>query len=430
MKLREKLFLAVAFFLGTWGAVYNVLFVVCMITMLIINVWGRTADFWKDLKEARFYIGLPVILIIYQLLHTIVYPLFVTNLSGPAYGSFEILTFFFILPALYVLSLKHFMTVKLLMYALFAFCLGTFSFNFISMIWLTDGMIFTHPVDAVTSLYNSRFGGNKAGIFGGNLNLEPQALYICIATLLSYFLIYVGRGYVFRSINLVLFFFSLFFLSLTITKGSIIAFVFAFILLNISIFKKRLLTNRLVLSSVILAICLVGCLFLSDAYSARIEEAKKEVEGIISGDGHGGSLTPRFYLWKTSVEHIDEYAVWGLGVYTRFTAMQWYNETDCGIDGMTNSHNSFLQYWIIGGIVGLCFVFGLLLMPIWRQYKNKRYSFLILAIILSVFIANNVCVLLIYSDSASFIAFFLAMCYFYGDDFYMMETECSVIKRT
>ena len=109
--------------------------------------------------------------------------------------------------------------------------------------------------------------------------------------------------------------------------------------------------------------------------------------------------------------------LWGLGVYKKTCTEEWYKNTP----GANNAHNSFIEYWVSGGILGLCFIFYYFLAPIFRMRKQNSWSALVVAIIVTLFVANNSCVHIILVDSAPFVILLLELCFLYAVKFSEFE---------
>ena len=54
------LFLVIAFFLGTWGALFNVVQTVLIAVGLVWNVIKYRDEFVRNFRSARFYVLVPV----------------------------------------------------------------------------------------------------------------------------------------------------------------------------------------------------------------------------------------------------------------------------------------------------------------------------------------------------------------------------------
>lgn len=423
--IQEKLFLAIAFFLGTWGAVYNIVLTILIGVALLYNIWKLRADFIAELKKSRYYIGVSVFFLLYISIHTLVLFLFFDKPYKPSWGTFEACLFFFLLISLYVVSVRTFMSTKLLKQFLGIYCLSVFTFNFASVFYLGGGAVFTDPIGTISNLYSMRFGGTKE-IFGGFVYLDAQALNLSVAVLISWFFLLTSirrwEKITFGIISIVF----LWFLSLTVTKSPILALFAGFLILNLYIFKKLSLKYKGLFVGFFVLGSIVGVIFLPDAFVQRWNEAKNEVEDVMEGNiaAEGFSITPRVAMFKACLDHVDEFALFGFGVYTNPIVKQWFLASDNKMIGQfTHCHNSYLQYWMIGGVVGLLFIFSWFVFPLWRMIRDKRYSYFVLAVIVTFFIDNNSAVLLIVNDSTSFIIFFLAMFYFYRDYFYALENN-------
>ena len=142
--------------------------------------------------------------------------------------------YFFFIPV-YVVSMKKWITVSLLKRFLLALCWGILVFNAVKFFYITGTGIFTDFSATLQMVYATRFGGNME-LLKGFVLLEPQAFYLAVSGIVSYFyLLYcvcfrTGRA-TFISC-LIIFIFSLLFLSFTVTRASILAFSAGFCLLS------------------------------------------------------------------------------------------------------------------------------------------------------------------------------------------------------
>ena len=116
-KIRENTFLFVAFALG-WASLYGNVLNFLLILLLIVNVWGNGAEFWRNVRQEKYYLGIPVFFLIYMVFHALFYRTGAESGLKPSYGIFETLTLYFILVPLYLLSMKPWMSVKMLEKAL------------------------------------------------------------------------------------------------------------------------------------------------------------------------------------------------------------------------------------------------------------------------------------------------------------------------
>lgn len=417
--MREKLFLLIAFFLGTWTTVYTDIFNLLMILSLLVNVLASPKVFVTNLKKEKFYFLLPVAFLLYLGLHTLIYP---AGGYKASYGIFESLALYFLVLPLYVLSVKDILYTKLLKHAFFMFCTGTFLFNFFSMFVLTGTSLFTTPHEALHYLYESRFGANKE-IFGGHIFVEAQGLYLAIASIVALFFTILHDKKAYRVIYLIFFLSFVWFLSFTLTKGAMLSFLMGLIVISIYFLKRLPLPKKcLYILGISLILFTVG-ISTPGVYHARMIQMQNELELVEEGNLTGASIAPRVAMWKLNLEHFDEYALWGFGVYTHSVIKEWYVQSKYGLANLNDTHNSFFQYWLTGGIMGISFIISIFVLPIYRMIRIRRCSYLILSFIVVFFVANNTCVLLILNDSKSLIMFFLSMFYFYRDNF--VELECN-----
>lgn len=418
-----KLFLLIAFFLGTWGALFNTVQTVLIAAGLMCNVVKYREEFIRNFRSARFYVLIPVFYILYLAIQTLI----LVN-SGdyagfkPRYGIFEPEFFFFLLGIMYVLSAKAFMALRLLKKFLLVFGLSVFSFNLFFLFYLGGTELFTHTTQVIGQLYQSRFGFTKT-LWGGEVYLDAQALQIYAAALIAYFFGIIQTKWMEKGIAFALFVLLVWFLSLTVTKSSILSFLCGFVILNFYFFRRLSLKYRWGLVMFLLVIAVFVYLFRPASFDVRWHQMQSEIkdvrEGRLSG---GGSVVPRFVFYKVCLDHLDEYAWGGLGVYTNPVSKQWYLDSgNVCVAELTHSHNSYLQYWMLGGIIGLGYILSWFIRPLLRMIRKRQYAFLPLALMAAFFIDANFEVLLIVSDAIPVVLFFLAMFYLYQDQFYALE---------
>ena len=132
-----------------------------------------------------------------------------------------------------------------------------------------------------------------------------------------------------------------------------------------------------------------------------------------------GSFSGRIRLLKANFAHFKQFGVYGFGVYKKSIVKEWYEK----FPGNTHAHNSFVEYWITGGICGLIFIIYYFIAPLLRMRKIHRYSPLGIAIIATLAFMNNSTILIILVDSAPFIITMLTLLFFYADKFYELETS-------
>ena len=113
--LESKLFLLIAFFIGTWGALFHAMQTGLIALGLIYNIVKYKDDFVRNIKKYKYYVAIPVIYILYSAVHTLI---IVTSgkYAGlkPGFGIFEKEFLVFLLGVLYVISLKSFVSLRLL----------------------------------------------------------------------------------------------------------------------------------------------------------------------------------------------------------------------------------------------------------------------------------------------------------------------------
>lgn len=207
------------------------------------------------------------------------------------------------------------------------------------------------------------------------------------------------------------------------TKSSILGFFCGFVLFNFYFLRKLSVRYRYILISILVGGAILTFVFRPASFDRRWQQMKDEIEDVRNGELEGGSsITPRVVFYKSCFEHIDEWGIWGLGVYTERVSKQWYLESgNKTVAALTHSHNSYLQYWMWMGIVGLCFILSWFCLPIMKMFKLKKFSFLAISIIAAFFVDCQFEVQLVVNDALPMVIFFLAMFYVYVILFYEIE---------
>lgn len=415
-KIRTFLFIGTAFLLGSINVLYSGAFYVVMAVAFLVNVSADFKGFGENVWQERKYVLLPVGGVAYLLLHYLC-SLFMNVPYRPSWSFIELLLMYFLMVPLYLLSARNIMTPLLLRRTLLALCAGILLFNFAKLFCIAGLSLFTEPVAALNLLYAGRFGGNME-LLGGQVYLEPQALYIAVAAVIAYYFILEydkaceGKGFLYA--NILVFVLSLIFLSFTVTKGSILGFSAGFLVLSVSYIRRQSPRVRWMFAGGLVVLILLGGCLMPKAYFVRLEQTKREIEGVLEGNYAGGSIAPRWGLMKENFSHFDEWGVVGLGVYKGKAVREWYSDSLYIQVVVTNSHNSFMEFWLVGGIPGLLFLLYYFMVPFLRMRKNKQYSLLCLASVLTIFVAANTCVVVTLSDTRPFVVFMLSLFFLYA----------------
>ena len=422
-KVQEYCFLSVGFLLGSIGILYGKTFHYCLLVMVLFYICTNWNSFIEQLKQGKGYILVFAFYLVYISLQTGMLFFYTEMGDKPHYGIFENILLNFILVPIYTLTLKGKLTPKLLKRFLLLFCLGCVLLNaYIAFDLVMKGNI-TGARAAIEFLYTSRFGENKMFFLGGNLLLEPQAFNIALAALISYVMIYVCRHRGMKIACGVMFIFLSIFLSFTVTKAGLLAFLAGFVLMNIYILKQRLWRIRLML--LIGIFLLISGVFVFDGfrekYKERADEIVVELQNVKHGVYAGGTIAPRVGFVREAYMHIDEFGLWGLGVFAKNRIKEWLQNSDAGLGEYVNVHNTFLHYWIQGGILGLGVVIFLFGAPFYVMVKNKKKSYFITSMIVLLIIANSTCILLDLNNSRLIIVLMLSVFYFYNDIWKRLE---------
>lgn len=424
-RMWEICFLLNGFLLGSLAPLYGKTFNYYLLFMVLFHAVTRKDSFVKDLQAEGKYVLVFGAYFIYILLQTLFTTRSCTLADKPYYGIFEDLLLDFILIPMYVVSLKEWLTPRLLTRFLFLFCAGCLLLNIYVIFDLVGIGLFTDTSSAINFLYANRLGGNKPDFLGGNLYLEPQTLYIALTALIAYFLIFIYRNKRLKVLLGVMFVLLTLFLSFTVTKAGILAFILGFGIMNFYLFMRSSFRVCLAIFVGIVLLVPVFGIFVFDGlkekYEERTEEIVREVENVKQGIYAGGTIAPRIGFIRESFIHVDEFGVWGLGIYAKHRVNNWFQSSGDGLGVFTNVHNSFIHYWIQGGILGLAMIAFLFCAPFYRMFRTRRISCLICALLVVIFVMNNTCILLALNNSRLMILLLLSMFYFYSDVFWRLE---------
>ena len=422
-KTWRSLFLFVGFLSGSIGILYGMTFHYILLGVVLFYAISGWNSFVERLYVGRKYILVFVGYFLYLVLQTF-FLLWDSGIEGDVrYGIFETTLLNFILVPVYVVMLKGWLTVPLLKRFLFLFCAGCVLLIVYIVFDLLAGETFSNAREALERLYMNRFGENKPFLLGGNLLLEPQVFYIVLAALVSYALIFWSVRKCVKLSCGIMFLLLLLFLSFTVSKAGVLAFSLGFIVMNICFIKQNAWKFCWVFS--ICASCIGFMLFASDSfeqkYKERVDEVLTEVLNVRQGIYDGSTIAPRIGFVRETYRHANEFAVWGLGVYAKDRVKTWLRNSDAGLGEFRNVHNTFLHYWIQGGILGFGLVLFLLGVPLYCMVKNRKYSYLIISLVVVIVITNSTCILLDLNNSRLIIVLLSSMFYFHGDVFYKLE---------
>ena len=173
-RIQEICFLVNGFLLGSLAPLYGKTFNYFLLFMVLFHAVTQWNSFVKELRVGKKYILVFGIYFIYILVQSLFMTWGCTFTDKPYYGIFEDLLLNFILIPIYVVSLKEYLTPRLLARFLFLFCTGCLLLNIYVIFDLVGISLFTDTSSAINFLYANRLGENKLDFLGGNLYLEPQ----------------------------------------------------------------------------------------------------------------------------------------------------------------------------------------------------------------------------------------------------------------
>ena len=425
--IRVWAFVILFFLLGSIHVLYNVTFYIILLCALFINIRIDFKSFVKEVRKEWKYLILSIVLCVYLVVH------YLFSLMGEPIGykvawkTTEPLLLYFLVITLYLLSAKRFITPHILWKALKAFCWGVLVFNFAKFFCVTGLSIFSEPRETLDYLYQSRFGCNM-DMLGGFIYLEPQATYLCITALISYFAILKYDKIVSKQrelfCSIVVLVLSLIFLSFTVTKGALLALSVGMLFLSIIYWVKKSLRFKLYFLGFSLLMLIVGYDLWSKICAERYREMKNEIEHVKEGDYYGFTVSSRLGVLKESITHWSDYKYWGLGVYKDAMTEEWYANSPYVSVEAHNSHNTFFEYWLDAGIVGVLFILYYFIGPVIRMIRSKRCLYLVIATVTSLFISGNIYILMM-EDSRPMFIFMLVIFYLYQDYLWKIQNnEC------
>ncbi|MGL5683181.1 MAG: O-antigen ligase family protein [Marinifilaceae bacterium] len=430
-KFREGGILTVIFALGSINILWDRVFYILMALSFFLNIIYRWKEFWQDIKAVRYYLYLPLIMCMYVLIHYAIVNIFHIDYYTPykaRWGIIENLLLFFTAVPVYLISCKPYVTSSSIKNAIGVFGVGVMSVNVGLFIWyyLTNSIPFS---DYIELLYMSRFLGNKE-LWNATIYLEAHAFNLAVAAILVGYVALESVKPYRRVCALFLFGLLTVFLSFTVTKGSIFPFVICLIYLLI-VKYKRLVHSNLVINLVIIGCFVYGAQYIvtSDIYVERMQTMLNEINGVINNKYVGDSIGPRLGILRECWDRIGEYGLWGVGVYSKDITQSWFVKSPYSIDFIQHVHNSFIDFWIIGGVMMLTYFLSLFILPIIRMVKRHEISHLILVILLFMFLANFATIFVRLADSKTLIMFLLSGFYLYTSQFYNLDKKRSMYGK-
>lgn len=429
--IRCWLFVGIAFLLGSINVLYHSLFLIFLSISLVVNVLSDKKAFFRNVKANWIYLSLPILGVIYLIINYLLsYCLEFYRCQG-SWSVLEILLLYFFLIPVYVVSIKKYISIRLLKKFMLGLCWGIVVFNFVKFFYITRLDFFSTPLQNIQAIYNSRFGGNM-DILNGFVLLEPQAFYLAVSAVISsFFLFQCVLLHNWRSTfwsSCVIFLFSLLFLSFTVTKASILAFGCSFLFLLIILIHKLSLKWQFILIGIVLLFIMGGYWGMPDAFRERISQAQTEIVKLQQGQLEGGTIAPRVALWKESFSHFNEWGIWGLGFYEKYAVRSWNDQSPyLQIHGLRNTHNSFLNFWILGGIPGLLFILFYFFVSLLKMFRLRQYSTCLVALLITLVVTNNTCFLAGLTDSAPLVVMILAISFIYLEYFVALEKNRLIV---
>ena len=416
-------FLLLGFLLGSVGPLWDSLFNGLLIALTFLAFLGsRSAR--EGWKAGKVYIGANVAFLLYFALHTTVVVGGGRMEGNPTYSLFEALLLGFVLIPVYVSALREWMTPRLLRAFLAVFCAGNVCLQCYVCYDMIGFWFLTDLKSALKVLIFTRFGDNRE-VLGSVYLIEMRAMGMAVAALFAYFFAFRAGRWWKRMVFGGMFLLSLAFLVFTVTKSALLGFAMGFALLNVYLFRLshwRTRVGMVVLVAVLVAGSAVSVKRV-EKFGQRVEEVKQDLRNMREGNYDGRTIGPRIAIFKAIFDHVDEFALWGEGVYSKERIHKWFAEAEDEITVYFSSQNAFLQYWIQGGLFGLALVVYLFVAPVARNWRRSGFPWLVVSVTAVFFVVSNTCVTLSKMNGRPLILFFLALFYFYGGMFVRLSEE-------
>lgn len=222
-------------------------------------------------------------------------------------------------------------------------------FNAVKFFYITGTGIFTDFSGTLQMIYATRFGSNME-LLKGFVLLEPQAFYLTVSGIVSYFYllhcVWVRTGRATFISCLIIFIFSLLFLSFTVTRASILAFGAGFCLLSAVFLWKFSFRQRIIFLGGILFLLISAYWGAPASFKLRMQEMKADIATLAEGEIlAGGTVAPRMAMWTEDFARFKEWGLFGLGLYKKYGVREWYQQSQyTNITDLRNTHNSFLDF--------------------------------------------------------------------------------------
>lgn len=416
-------FLLMGFLLGSvapvWGDLFNGLLIA--LTFLALAGSREARAGWR---VGKVYIGANVAFLLYFALHTAVVVGGGRTEGRPTYSLFEALVLGFILIPVYVSALRPWVTARLLRAFLVAFCAGCVCLQCYVCYDMIGFWFLSDLKSSLKVLVFTRFGDNRE-VLGSVYLIEMRAMGMAVAALFAYFLAFKARRWWGKAVFGGMFVLLLAFLVFTITKSALLGFAMGFVLLNVYLFRWSAWRTRVGILAFAAALVAGSVVAIQrvEKFGQRVEEVKQDLRNIREGNYDGRTIGPRLAIFEAIFAHVDEFALWGEGVYAKERVDEWLAESDRGISVYFSSQNAFLQYWIQGGVLGLALTLYLFVAPVARTWRREGFPWLVVSVVLVFFVVSNSCVTLSKMNGRPLILFFLALFYFYGDFFTQLERK-------
>ncbi|KVX04961.1 hypothetical protein ASL22_03555 [Alcaligenes faecalis] len=138
-------------------------------------------------------------------------------------------------------------------------------------------------------------------------------------------------------------------------------------------------------ASLLILVALIGTGVLISQYSPMVQERIQAAsQDVTEFQEHGldsaGSVSSRLAIWGASLDMLKDKPVWGWGEVLFREELQ--RREQVGLIGsapasLANTHNTFIEVWIMYGGLALVALIGLLISLMWHFLRSVRHADLI-----------------------------------------------------
>jgi hypothetical protein len=178
---------------------------------------------------------------------------------------------------------------------------------------------------------------------------------------------------------------NVFFLLLTINRGTMVGFFTALLLIFFYSLRHLQWKSKMGYGLLFLVLCYSVVVFMPQSIKVRFADMCSESYLFFKEGHYTGSVSSRLTIWKTLMNHVGSFWLFGDGPIYATNKLRIYL-TEAGFDGYVQSgfiyHSQYLAYFHHYGIVGLLFLPAALLYPIYATICRLQFSITLASILI------------------------------------------------